>query len=361
MTVDLDLIGSPTGSPLSWASAPPLATGNNVDRLVAALAEHGVVDGQDSDAGVRWLEDSEGSLFPCVGGVPMLTWQFRHDRTSLTPRKSAYEIPTEEMLHYTRVSLGDLDESETSVAWRATRAAQRAVGPFPQDLDAWIDAAYDAAAQLRGYQHVAATLPGGIACQLGGTGIHAVKMLLAGAKQAVLISPVPGEVFLGIELAKCVGVADRLVPVVGMGEEIPVRDATLDVVYCGGTLHHMDTRAAGAAIHRILRPGGRWAAIEPWRVPFLYGLGTRIFGKREREVHCKPIDPLRLRELRSGFGANINAENHGAILRYPLLAARKLGIRPNERSLTRWALFEDRHLPSWLRRLGGSFSIIGER
>ena len=60
--------------------------------------------------------------------------------------------------------------------------------------------------------------------QLGGAGTAAVKFLLAGAAEATLLSPMPGELFFA-QYREAYGVADRLKLVVGVAEELPFADA----------------------------------------------------------------------------------------------------------------------------------------
>jgi ubiquinone/menaquinone biosynthesis C-methylase UbiE len=55
---------------------------------------------------------------------------------------------------------------------------------------------------------------------------------------------------------------------------LPFADNSRDVVIVQGGLHHLpvlpdDLKAVLKEVHRILRPGGRFCAVEPWRTPFL--------------------------------------------------------------------------------------------
>jgi len=67
---------------------------------------------------------------------------------------------------------------------------------------------------------------------------------------------------------------------------IPLADASVDVAIVQGGLHHLDTlpddlARALAEARRILRPGGRFVAVEPWLTPFL------------RFVHAMSFSPAR--------------------------------------------------------------------
>jgi SAM-dependent methyltransferase len=151
-----------------------------------------------------------------------------------------------------------------------------------------------------------------------------VKLLLAGAAEAWTISPMIGEARCAMALARAIGVADRLRCVTGIGEELPFADAVFDAVYSGGCVHHMTTQNAVPEAARILRPGGVFAAVEPWRAP-PYAIGTKFLGKRE-SVHCRPLTEERVAPLRSSF-AKVRVVRHGTLTRYPLLALEKLGLR----------------------------------
>ena len=50
----------------------------------------------------------------------------------------------------------------------------------------------------------------------------------------------------------------------------------------------MTTELAMPEIARVLKPGGRFSAMDPWRAP-LYAIGTKILGKREVNVYCRPL------------------------------------------------------------------------
>jgi len=54
---------------------------------------------------------------------------------------------------------------------------------------------------------------------------------------------------------------------------LPFETASRDVVIVHGGLHHLeshdDVRAVLDEVHRVLVPGGRFCAVEPWRTPFL--------------------------------------------------------------------------------------------
>ncbi|MCC9599656.1 class I SAM-dependent methyltransferase [Stieleria sp. JC731] len=56
--------------------------------------------------------------------------------------------------------------------------------------------------------------------------------------------------------------------------ELPFEDASYDIVIVQGGLHHLpnmpgDLDQCLAEVRRVLRPGGKFFVIEPWRTPFL--------------------------------------------------------------------------------------------
>ena len=195
-------------------------------------------------------------------------------------------------------------------------------GPFPSDV--WLCEIIDVAAERDCYRHIG-SVRGRRTIQIGGKGVVAVLLLLAGARESILLTPMHGEAAVAKELGCLFGLGDRLRCVVGVAEEIPLEDSYVDVCYIGGCLHHMRTEIALPEIARILTPDGKFAAIEPWRAPG-YSLGTKIFGKREPNAFCSPLDKSRIAPL---FGAFRRAEctQHGSLTRYPSIVAQKAGIK----------------------------------
>lgn len=56
---------------------------------------------------------------------------------------------------------------------------------------------------------------------------------------------------------------------IGDALDLPFADATFDAAFCVGTLHHLPSAAAGLReLARVVKPGGRVAALEPnWKFP----------------------------------------------------------------------------------------------
>ncbi len=191
--------------------------------------------------------------------------------------------------------------------------------PEPKSL--WLAATFECPAEYETLSFIA-PLRNKAVLQLGGKGTEAVKLMLAGAKEGCLVSPVESELQCCKELARLCGVAVSCK--LGTAEDIPFGDHSFDVVYSSGCAHHFRTEDAFPEISRVLRPGGRFAAVEPWRAPF-YSLGTKIFGKRETEVHCRPLTTERLGNLSENFRFH-DVRQHATLSRYPMIALRKLGF-----------------------------------
>ena len=311
--------------------------------------------------------------YPIVNGVPVLLvpeMLIASTNPHGMPRSFDLSDPRyaeayEEMAFYNQVAekqAGDIEHSEIA----KTRApligisdAERAT--FPQPAEKWLDAPYDAQAQMDGYLHIA-PIAGKRVLQVGGSGSHAVKLLVAGAAEAWLITPMHGETSVALALARLHGVEAGMRCVVGVAEQIPFADSTFDALFSGGCMHHTVTDVALPECARVLRPGGKFAAFEPWKAP-LYSIGTRIFGKRETEVYCKPFTQARANPLFTTF-SNAQMVHHGAFTRYPLLAMSKLGIRLQLPTIYGIVHADDvvtsKVIPP-LRKWGSSISLLGTR
>ena len=269
-----------------------------------------------------------------------------------------------EMEHYNQVSDNLVREITHSDSYAHVARVQQASpverASFPAPPQVWLDAIYDSASQWDAYLHIA-PLSGMRVMQLGGQGIHAVKFLVGGAEQAWLVTPMLAEARFAVSLAAAFGVEARLRCVVSIAEELPLQDATFDVVYSGGCVHHMVTSLALPEAARVLKDGGRFAAIEPWRAPF-YSLGTRVFGKREANVFCRPLDPQRIAPLKTAFGWS-NTVQHGTFVRYLLIALKKLGVKLSLMTVWRLIRIDDglSSLVPGLRRLGSSIALLGTK
>lgn len=230
---------------------------------------------------------------------------------------------------------------------------------FPQPSKVWLHSRMDLQSEWDCYTHIG-PVRGQRILQLGGTGKAVLAMLLAGAEEALLLTPMVGEAQAALEVAKIIGVADRFRCVVAVAEEIPLADESVDVAFSGGCVHHMSTEIAFPEIARVLRPGGRFAAIEPWRAP-LYGIGTRLLGKREPNPFCHPMTAGRAAPLFGAF-AKAKCELHGTLSRYPMLGLQKFGVLTPLDTAWRIGRADDRICSLLgLRRFGSGVALLGTK
>ncbi len=130
---------------------------------------------------------------------------------------------------------------------------------FPDPRPFWVGRS---SARFWEYQHLA-PLAGKTVLQLGGSGRHAVRFLLAGAARAVCVDPSEETLRLGADVAARYGVSGRLTFVRGIAERLPFPADTFDAVYGGSVLHHTLLGESGPEIHRVLKPGGRASFHDP--------------------------------------------------------------------------------------------------
>ena len=166
---------------------------------------------------------------------------------------------------------------------------------FPDPALVWIDSRASPVSQLEAYRWLS-PIEGRRFLQLGGSGSHAIKAMMGGAGQSWLITPMVEEGNLAKRMAAHLEMPRCLHVVQGIGEQIPFADNSIDRIYGGGTLHHMDLNYGLGEIARVLKPGGRAAFVDP-NLNFIYRLleATRIRNlARERGAQCYP---LRVRDV----------------------------------------------------------------
>ncbi len=309
------------------------------------------------------------SIYPVVNGFPVLLAPERllpeSAVSDIDLKDQKYREAYEEMAFYNGVASRQAEEIVSHSPYSALCAIFKPImeatpeqrDSFPNPPEVWLNSVYDCAAQWDIYSHIA-PVRGKTLLQIGGTGVNAIKMLLAGAEESWLLTPILGEALCGLAMARRFGVEDRFRCVLGVAEELPFRPESFDVIHTQGCFHHMVVHLAVEGIERALKPNGKFAASEPWRAP-LYKIGTTIFGKREEDVHCKPLTMKRLKAFRETF-SRTEMIHHGAITRYPLLALMKLGLNSNLSLVWKLNRLDDRIcscIPG-ARKMGSSISCL---
>ncbi|MDA1348949.1 MAG: class I SAM-dependent methyltransferase [Chloroflexi bacterium] len=187
----------------------------------------------------------------------------------------------------------DIDRLTGNLVGRELVAQYRKASPvqgFPHPHSVWIDSRTSALSQLQAYEWLS-PIGGARFVQLGGSGSHAVKAAIGGAGEAWLVTPMAEEAAVARRMAAHVGVGSGLRVIVAIGEELPLANESVDRMYGGGTLHHMEMSHGLREISRVLAPGGRAAFVDP-QLNWVYRLleATRIRGlAREPGARCYPI------------------------------------------------------------------------
>jgi len=314
------------------------------------------------------LRVDSACAFPVVEGIPillapeMLGAEDASLKFDLTDRR--YAEAYEEMTYYDDVASQQARDVESSESFEIIRpvleAGSEARKSFPEPRTVWLDAVYDCAAQWDAYHHIS-PIHGKSILQLGGKGTHAIKFLLGGADSAWLVTPMLGEAQVTRDLARAANVDDRLHCVVAIAEQMPFARDSFDAVYSGGCIHHSVTSLALPEIARILRVGGRFGSLDPWQAP-LYSVGIKVFGKREPDVHCRPLTRKRVEPIRKAFH-DYRVIQHGTLTRYPLLALGKLGIQSKLSTVWRFNALDDAICSFFpgMRKMGSSVALIGTK
>lgn len=307
--------------------------------------------------------------YPIVDDIPILLipemlGAMKHQR-EFDLQNSIYAEAYEEMEVYNKFALSQAENIESSNSYPIIQPLsdinESDKEAFPNPVNLWIDAVHDCAGQSDAYAHIKPIAEKRI-LQIGGKGTHIIKFLLGGAKEGWSLSPMLGELQYTIALAKAFGITDSLQCVVAAGEELPFKDSSIDAIYSGGCIHHTVTDRALPEAARILVSGGKFAAVDPWKTP-IHGIGTRVLGKREADVYCRPIDEARALPLERAFPES-SIIHHGAIFRYPLLALQKLGISTSLTAAWKMNKIDDflsSLVPLFRNKFGGSVTLLGTK
>jgi len=291
------------------------------------------------------MTDDGQTAFSVIDGMPVLlwpeAWTTRDELVDLNDRN--YVEAYSEMSFYNTRAAGDA--ADVAQDGQSGRPAPR----FQSDAELrenWVDFMVHDSAALLGTLDYLSPLAGSDFVQLGGDGRFAIKALRAGARRAVLVTPMVSEARHARAMARRDGVEDRLLCVIGIGEELPLAAGAVDKIFSPATMHHMRLDQVFPQMKRALKVAGRFAAYDPWRAP-LYGIGNAVFGKRNTSlftrsagVMCNPLTEESLHPLAETFASTIR-RHHGPVLRYPICACEKFGIRLKKPLMQRIAQLDD--------------------
>lgn len=317
------------------------------------------------------VNPKKNQAYPIVDGFPVLmapellvNQEELNNYETIDLKNKKYAEAYEEMDVYNKANDGMIDADDGSIlemmgALTPNFDFSKIETVFPDPENVWVDAKHDAVAQLEAYSYIS-PVANKTFVQLGGSGSHAVKALIAGAEKAFVLTPMLGEARVTMEVAKRYGVADRIACVIAVGEELPFKENSLDMIYSGGCFHHMRLDYASKELFRVLKKGGKFSGVDPWKTP-LHTIGTSIIGKREKSVFCKPITPERLAPMKKQFKEMV-ITHHGPVLRYLFLAFEKAKLDLSISSMFKISRIDDSiGKATGLIKYGGSIMIAGKK
>ena len=119
-----------------------------------------------------------------------------------------------------------------------------------------------------------------------GKGQVAIPLIEATGNPVVMLDPKREAMAEGLEIAREKGLEDRLSAVVGVAEEMPFLDNSIDLVVSRGSIFFWDDPVKGLQeVYRVLRPGGKayigggaGSGYPKWAV-------EELIGGRKEKVH----------------------------------------------------------------------------
>ncbi len=284
----------------------------------------------EMEAGLR-TEDNK-TFYPILGEIPQLLAPEgicidRDTQHRISINRIQYKEPYEEMATYDEISShylksDDIDSALGEGISNAFFENKFDRSTFPEPVGIWLDAKGCATAQEEAYRHLT-PLSGMRVLQLGGHGSHLVKFLMAGAREAWLVSPMLGELIRARALCRKFGLEESLVTLQGIAEEIPIQNAFLDRIYSGGCLHHTQIEMAAPEIRRILKPGGKASFVDPV-MTLPYRMFIRPFYSqgigRVDNAKCTPINPNKVDRFLEQFNRS-RCFRSRTFVHFPLILA----------------------------------------
>lgn len=142
------------------------------------------------------------------------------------------------------------------------------------------------------------------------------------------------------------GVADGIEFSVAPGERLPYADDTFDVIFGKAILHHLDVEQGWGELHRVLKPGGRAAFVEPMGMNPILNFVREHVPYRHKNPRGAD-EPLTYAEIHA-WGRGYSSFEYQEIQLLSMLE-RLLGFNKRLSALRRADAFLLRHVPP-LRR-----------
>jgi SAM-dependent methyltransferase len=105
----------------------------------------------------------------------------------------------------------------------------------------------------------------------------------------------PGMCAATRALAEHHGVGGDVETVVAPAEDSKLLDASFDLIYGSGVLHHVDIATVAREVDRLLDAGGRAAFIEP----IAYNPAINVYRRMSTDLHTPTEHPLTKRDIRT--------------------------------------------------------------
>lgn len=137
-----------------------------------------------------------------------------------------------------------------------------------------------------------------------GLGESSVYFALRGTK-VIAVDISPGMLVCVRRLAEKYGVSSDIKYIEAPAEKIPLPSASVDLVFGGNVLHHVDIEKTSKELKRILKRGGKAVFIEPLG----YNPIIQIYRKLAGDVRTKMERPFTFQEVRL-LGKNFKSVRH---------------------------------------------------
>jgi SAM-dependent methyltransferase len=139
-----------------------------------------------------------------------------------------------------------------------------------------------------------------------GKGQVGIPLIEATGNPVIMLDPDTEAMAKGLLIAREKGLQDRLSAVVGVAEDMPFLDNSVDFIICRGSIFFWDDQVKGLQeVERVLRPGGRayigggaGSGYPRWATEKLIeGRKQRMIGDDEDTKRWRRFDELRRPEL----------------------------------------------------------------